>query len=197
MTELAIELDHADRSAEADSIVREAVVILRATYPQGHPALASSLRIQGIILEHLKRFADAEAPLREALAIRRRYFGDDAVDIAVPELDLAYALIMGGTPGEAAGLARDALRILRRKFGDDNAMVAYARAHLGDALRGQGNLAEAETHLLAAYAKLQTPKPITRQWRGYVLAALIRLEEAKGRPEEAAKYRALVDVPAR
>jgi hypothetical protein len=115
----------------------------------------------------------------------------------VAELDLAYALIMSSAHGEAAGLARDALRILRRGLGDDNAMVAYARAHLGDALRGQGRIAEAEVELLAAYARLDPPRPVTRQWRGYTLAALVRLEEAKGRPDMAAKYRALVDVPAR
>ncbi len=150
-----------------------------------------------LVLEHMKRFQEAQAPLREALAIRRRYLGGEASNVAISELDLAYALIMSGTYDEAVGLARDAVRILRRQFGDANSMVAYARAHLGDALRGQGKLAEAEPLLLAAYATLETPKPATRQWRGYALAALIRLEEAKGRPEEAAKYRALVDAPAR
>ncbi|MGH7709645.1 MAG: hypothetical protein ACREOG_00080, partial [Gemmatimonadaceae bacterium] len=94
-------------------------------------------------------------------------------------------------------LARDAVRILRQQLGDGNSMVAYARAHLGDALRGQGKLAEAESLLLAAYAKLDPPKPVTRQWRSYVLGALVRLAEAKGRPAEAARYRALMDTTAR
>jgi tetratricopeptide (TPR) repeat protein len=149
------------------------------------------------VLEHLKRFEDAQAPLREALALRRRFLGPNAVNVAVSELDLAYALIMSATYDEAAGLARDALRILRQGLGNDNAMVAYARAHLGDAMRGQGKIAEAEAELLAAYARLDPPRPVTRQWRGYTIAALVRLEEARGRPDMAAKYRALVNVPPR
>jgi serine/threonine-protein kinase len=197
LTNLAVLLDRASRLDEAEAVAREAVQIHRASYPQGHPALAASLRIWGITLEHMKRFQEAQSPLREALAIRRRFLGNDASNVAMSEIDLAYALIMSGTYDESAALARDAVRILSRQLGEDNAMVAYARAHLGDALRGQGRLAEAEPLLLAAFARLDPPTPVTRQWRGYTLGALVRLEEAKGRPDEAAKYRALADAPPR
>ena len=197
LADLATLVDATRRYEEADTLIREAVAIHRVTYPQGHPVLASTLRSQGVVLEHLKRFEDAEVPLREALSIRRRYLGNEAVDIAVSELDLAYALIMSNKYDEAASLARDAVRILRTKLGDDNSMVAYARAHLGDALRGQGKLAESESLLLQAYQRFRIPNPVTRQWRAYTLGALVRLEEARGRPGEAAKYRALVDAAVR
>ncbi|MGH7710601.1 MAG: protein kinase domain-containing protein, partial [Gemmatimonadaceae bacterium] len=190
LADLSMLLDRAQRREEADSLAREAVQIYRATYPQGHPALASTLRIRGIVLEHMQRFQEAQVLLREALAIRRRFLGSEAANVGISELDLAYALIMSGTYDEAAVLARDAVRILSRQLGEDNSMVAYARAHVGDALRGQGKLAEAEPLLLAAYAKLDPPRPVTRQWRAYALGALVRLAEAKGRPAEAARYRA-------
>jgi tetratricopeptide (TPR) repeat protein len=127
------------------------------------------------------------------VALRRRFFGNDAVDVAVSELDLAYALIMSGAYDEPASLARDAIRVLRRQLGDDSPLVYHARTHLGDALRGQGRLAEAEPLLLLVYAKFETPKPVNRRWRGYALAALVRLYETNGRFDQAAKYRALMD----
>jgi tetratricopeptide (TPR) repeat protein len=190
-------LDRARRWDEGEPLLRAAVEIHRASHPQGHPELASTLRNWGIALEHMQRFQDAEAPLREAVAIRRRFLGNETVDVAVAELDLAYALIMNERYEEPAVLARDAIRILRRQLGDGNSLVYHARAHLGDALRGQGKLAEAEPLLLAAYAKFESPKPIARQWHRYAVAALVRLYEAKGRPDEAAKYRALLDAPTR
>jgi serine/threonine-protein kinase len=197
LANLGVLLDRARRLGEAEALTREAVEIHRASYPQGHPALASTLKMWGVVLQHMRRFQEAQMPLREALAIRRRFLGDEAVDVAISELDLAYALIMSDTYDEPAVLARDAVRVLRRQFGDDHAMVALARAHLGDALRGQGRLAEAESLLLAAYARFEPPRPGTRQWRGYTLGALVRLAEARGRPDEAARYRALAAPPAR
>jgi tetratricopeptide (TPR) repeat protein len=129
--------------------------------------------------------------------MRRRFAGEHSIDVAMTELDLSYALTMSGTYDEAASLARDAVRSLRAKFGDSNSMVFFAQIHLGDALRGQGKYAEAEPLLLAAHKRFEVPKPITRGWRGSAVAALVRLYEAKGRPDEAAKYRALLDSPPR
>jgi hypothetical protein len=185
------------RSGEADSLSVQAVELLRATYPHGHPQLASALRMRGIVLEHQRRFEEAQAPLREALAIRRRLVGPNTIDVAMSDLDLAYALTMSGSYDEAASLAHEAIRVFRAQLGDKNSMGYFAQAHLGDALRGQGRYDEAEPLLVAAYARFARPNPVTKQWRGYVLAALVRLYEAQGRPDEAAKYRAMLDSAGR
>jgi hypothetical protein len=71
-------------------------------------------------------------------------------------------------------------------------MMFFAGTVLGDALRAQGSYAEAEPLLLAGYKRFETPKPITERWRRYALGALVRLYEAEGRPDEAAKYRAVM-----
>jgi serine/threonine-protein kinase len=195
LTSLGNFLDIARRREEAEPLLREAVAMLRATYPDGHPQLASTLKSWGIVLEHLKRFPEAQAPLREALAMRRRFAGEHSVDVAMTELDLSYALTMSGAYDEAASLARDAVRLLRAELGGNSSMVAFAQIALGDALRGQGQYAAAESLLLAGYQRFEIPKPITRQWRGYALAALVRLYDAEGRPDEAARYRALLESP--
>ncbi|HJU72907.1 MAG TPA: serine/threonine-protein kinase [Gemmatimonadaceae bacterium] len=190
-------LDDGGRSAEAESLLRAAAEIHRATFPQGHPVLASTLRLWGISLRRLNRLGESQAALREALALQRRFSGNEGTAVASAELDLAYTLIVSGAYDEAAVLARDVIRILGKQLGHDNAMVYHARTHLGDALRGQGRLAEAESLLLSSYAKFRQPRPIMRRWRTYALSSLVRLEEAKGRPEAAAKYRALLDSTAR
>jgi hypothetical protein len=74
-------------------------------------------------------------------------------------------------------------------------MVFRARTRLGDALRGEGNYAEAEPLLLASYGRFAIPNSVTRPWRAAALHALVRLYEAQGRTEDAAKYRGLLSSP--
>src|SRR5205823_2513418 len=140
----------AGRLAEADTLLRQAVEVLRSVYPQGHTTLADVIRFWALNLAHETRYREAQAPFREVLAMRRRLLGPDVVNIGISDLDLAYTLaITGDDYHEAEALSRDALRIFRQQLGDNNALTARARTHLGDALRGQGRLAEAEPLLVA------------------------------------------------
>jgi serine/threonine-protein kinase len=175
----------------ADSVFREAEDVLRAAYPGGHPGLASALHLHGRHLQSTNRWADAEAPLREALEIRRRLLGPNSIDVANSDIDVGFNLAMMGNYLEAEEFDRDAIRILRSNFDDHNAMVVMARDHLAEALRGQGHFAEAETLLLAGYERFKTPNSVTKNWLGHALNALVRLYDAEGRPDEAAKYQAL------
>jgi tetratricopeptide (TPR) repeat protein/tRNA A-37 threonylcarbamoyl transferase component Bud32 len=179
----------------SDSLFREAEDVLRAAYPDGHPSLATTLHLHGRNLQRTNRWAEAEAPLREALEINRRLLGPNSLDVAMSDIDVGFNLAMLGSYREAETLDRDAIRILRTNFDDHNAMVVMARDHLGEALRGQGQFAEAESLLLAGYERFKTPNPVTRSWLGHALNALVRLYDAEGRPDEAAKYRAVLAQP--
>ena len=83
---------------------REAVEILRTTYPQDHPQLANALKQHGVVLNRMQRYADAQQPLREALAMRRRLFGPNSIGVGGVELDLAIALILSGNHEEAEAI---------------------------------------------------------------------------------------------
>jgi len=179
----------------ADSVFREVVDVLRAAYPDGHPSLAGALHLHGRHLQNMNRWADAEAPMREALEIRRRLLGPNSIDVANSDIDVGFNLAMMGSYREAETFDRDAIRIFRANFDDHNAMVVMARDHLAEALRGQGQFAEAESLLLAGYERFKTPNSVTKNWLGHVLHALVRLYDAEGRPDEAAKYRALLLRP--
>jgi serine/threonine-protein kinase len=192
-------LDQLGRKAQADTMHREAVAILREAYPDGHPLLAGELRAWAFFLQRLGRFPESVEPLREVLALRQRFTGEQSIDVAVARLDVAHALTgvaqardAGAPSREAEGLARQAEQTLVALLGRDNAMVVWARVILGDALRSQGRLAEAEPLLVAGYERFKVPRPFTISWRGNAIAALARLREAQGRTEEARELRAMI-----
>jgi hypothetical protein len=70
-------------------------------------------------------------------------------------------------------------------------MFARAKLRLGDALRGQGKPAEAERLLLAAHTTFSR-RSTTNNWARGATKALVRLYEAQGRLDEAAKYSTLL-----
>jgi serine/threonine-protein kinase len=187
--------DDRQRLPEADSLMAQAIQVLRDVYPDGHPDLANALRWQGQILNRMGRVADAIAPLQESIVLRKRFLGMDALDVANTETDLAHSYLATERYPEAEAIARDAVRIYRLLFDDHNAMVHMARTFLGDALRGERRYAEAEPLLLAAYARFEHPNMVTMRWRHDALVALVRLYEAEGRPAEAAKYREILSAP--
>jgi len=63
-----------------------------------------------------------------------------------------------------------------------------AKLYLGEALRGQGRLPEAEPLLLEGYRAVMGSAS-SRRDRPFATASLVRLYEAEGRYDEAAKYR--------
>jgi tetratricopeptide (TPR) repeat protein len=180
---------------EARVTTVEAIDMLRATYPDGHPQLARALADLGLIDLKLKRYRDAQAPLREALALRRRLQGDETIVVARTLQDLSWAISMDGDAVEAEALARESLGIYRAAFGPDNGLVVFAGVFLAEALRAQGRYDEAEPLMLSAYRRFEKPTRtgMTANWRRLTLGSLVRLYEARGDQGEAAKYRALQD----
>jgi eukaryotic-like serine/threonine-protein kinase len=144
------------------------------------------------LLQRLSHWPESEVLLREALEIRRRLEGPNSISAATADIDLGVSMNRMGSYEEAEALDRDAIRIFRGNFDDHNGMVVMARTHLGDALRGEGRYAEAEPLLLAGYERFKVPNPVTKGWHDHALRALVRLYDAEGRPDEAAKYQALL-----
>jgi eukaryotic-like serine/threonine-protein kinase len=193
LTNVAFTLAKPDQNPDkADSLFRQAEEIYRTVYPEGHPQLAFTLKMHGVLLQRLSHWPESEVLLREALEIRRRLEGPNSISAATADIDLGVSMNRMGSYEEAEALDRDAVRIFRGNFDDHNGMVVMARTHLGDALRGEGRYAEAEPLLLAGYERFKVPNPVTKGWHDHALRALVRLYDAEGRPDEAAKYQALL-----
>jgi tetratricopeptide (TPR) repeat protein len=194
LVQLAQDADSRRQSASADSLYRSAEAMLRITYPEGHPSLADALNMHGNSLQRADHFAEAEPLLRQSRALAERFRGPNSLSVAQSDVTLGFTLTMVGKYTEAEAVDREAIRIFRSMFDDKNAMVVMARDHLGDALRGQRRFAEAEPLLLAGYERFKVPNSVTKGWLAHVLTALVRLYEAEGRPDEAAKYRAIFEA---
>jgi len=70
-----------------------------------------------------------------------------------------------------------------------------ARAIDRDAMRGQGKFSEAEPILLAANERFKNSTGLTKNYWRSTVAALSRLYDAEGKPDSAAKCRALFHSP--
>jgi serine/threonine-protein kinase len=193
MADLAELFNREGRHGEADTLMKHAIDLLRSAYPNGHPILATYLAVWAALLEDVSRYREAESLLREGLAMTERFGGDNANETITTKLQLAYTLTALGKYNEAASLATQGLAALRAKYNDHAPFVNRARYLLGDALRGQHKYAEAEALLLSSYADLSkgSGRGLGKSWADSARAALARLYDAEGKPDEAQKYRAL------
>jgi hypothetical protein len=72
-------------------------------------------------------------------------------------------------------------------------VVIRTYLYLGDALQAQGKFMEAESLLLPRYRALNQSSRFAKASRRFAGEALVRLYEAQGRSDEAAKYRGDVE----
>jgi tetratricopeptide (TPR) repeat protein len=191
MVGLGTILDEEHKATDAQSVLGQAVEIVRAAYPSGHLDLAYALRSYAIALEHGRRFDDATVALREAMPMALRLGGAENVQYVDTEQELAFSLTMSGHGREAEPLARHVLRHFQTKYGDKNLLTVRARIYVAEALREQRRFSEAEPALLSVYETVKGGRGMAANVRWFAANALARLYDAKGQPDEAAKYRAL------
>jgi hypothetical protein len=197
LVNLGTTIDRAGTEHEADSLLHHAVDLLREAYPGGHPELVYALKALGDVLDHEQRYVEAEPPLREAIAMARRFEGLDSPRVSELELDLALVLTSTGRYDEAAQVSQDAKQRLLKRYPPTNRLVHLSDLALGDALRGAGRYAQAESLLLSAFAAFESGRGFSRRPRESALSALVRLYDAEGRGDEAAKYAAMKRPPQR
>jgi len=125
----------------------------------------------------------------------RRSLGDQAIEVIGIEEELSYVLTMNGHYDEALSVVQEAVDALTKQFGAKSAMVLRARVPVADSLRGKRRFAEAEPMLLEAQARFQNSKGLLGAYWRSTAAALTRLYDAEGRPDEAAKFRQVGRVP--
>lgn len=129
----------------------------------------------------------------EALGFSRPALGPEHPSVARQEVGLARIYLDQSRPAEAAPLLRHALGVQQESLPAGDWRLGATRSLLGDAYTRLSRFADAEAHLLGAFALLHvTPDPQdleTREARDN-LARLVALYEAWGQPAKAAPYRA-------
>jgi len=153
-------------------------------------------------LETMRHLADAyrdsgrpsdAVPLYQE-AIRRGTAGQRPGDLAVShaKAGLGETLLCLGKHAEAEPPLHEALAVREKEMPVGAWQVAVTRSALGEALASQKRYAEAEPLLVAGYEGLKVAPDIPLRWqhlRSEGLERLVRLYEAWGKPDEAAKWR--------
>jgi serine/threonine protein kinase/tetratricopeptide (TPR) repeat protein len=189
-----------DRNA-AEALLRTAMDTHRKALGERHPLVAVSLNSLARILSDEGRHDEAAAALEAALDIARPALGNDHQLMAIYTIKLGAAQLARRQPAAAEALLREGLRIRvqaaqlipnrRRIFPEDDWSVGATKSLLGAALTALGRYGEAETVLLEAHRDLDALSPPPRRDVAATVGRLIDLYMAWGRPDEAARYRAL------
>jgi tetratricopeptide (TPR) repeat protein len=174
----------AGKPHEAERLVREPLEISRHSLPEADPTTADLARVLGNALKDQGRPAEALEFLQEAYAWEHR----DSPGVSRSALRATFTLARAfrdlGRPSEAEPLYRKKLEDCRRELGDHEFTV-WALFVLGDFLRTQGRLDDAETLLGTAldhYGQALGEDEFHVLWAKRTLALVFR---DQGRLEEA------------
>jgi serine/threonine protein kinase len=194
--DLAHALDE-DRSTEAEPLFRRALEFYRTSEGPDGPLTLDLTRDLALTMDALGRHSEAQPLFRELLARRRAKSPADALALGGALSAYAWNLLAQGKWAEAEPILRECLAI-REKAEPDLWTTFNARSMLGAALLGQKKYAEAEPLLHRGYEGLkQREESMAGAAKRRLTEAaerLVRLYDETGKPGEAAKLRAKLDV---
>ena len=188
--------------AGAESMFRKAMDTHRKALGDSHPLVAVTLNSLSRVLRDQGRYDDAAAALESALNIARPVLGNEHQLIAIYTLNLGSVQLARGKPEAAEPLIREGLRIRllspdmvpnrRRILPEDDWNIAATRNLLGASLIALKKYSEAEAVLLEARRDLDARPSPPRRDIHMTVSRLFDLYAAWGKPDEAARYRALL-----
>ncbi|HXU33944.1 MAG TPA: tetratricopeptide repeat protein, partial [Thermoanaerobaculia bacterium] len=185
LNSLAIVLEDLHKDREAEALYEQSISMRRTVLGPIHPRLATPLSNMARLYETSGQWAKAEKPYREAVEICEKSGNEDR-NCGVYLSHLSAFLSDQKGCSEAEPLAEKGLALLETKGGSKEA-IAEAHGVIGGCRAERKDLATAEPLLVQALGELP-PKP-TPLVEGRIRARLVRLYEAMGQPDKAAKYR--------
>jgi serine/threonine-protein kinase len=165
---------------EAEALYREALEIRRSLGGEKNLAVATQHHNLARLLLRTQRFEEAEEQFGAALGIRQLHLEGDHPAVAQSMFGLAVAASQQGPPRRAEPILRRSLDLWQRGPDTGRVQIAALKSLLGGTLIHLGQLAEAETLLLASEAA--KPDQRTRK-------RLVELYETLGKPDEAEPFR--------
>jgi serine/threonine-protein kinase len=183
--------------AGAGQFYREALALRRELFGPEHAEVAESLTNLAVLHHTQKDYAGAEPLYVEALAIKRKLLGQDHPATINGMNNLGVLLRAKGDLATAELMLREALAIRKRVLGEEHPEVAESLIELASTLRATRQFEEAEQLFLAALALRQKVLGDAHPQTRGSLNRLIRFYEAWGKPEQAARYRALLPAPSK
>ncbi|MGZ4983450.1 MAG: protein kinase domain-containing protein [Chthoniobacterales bacterium] len=178
--------------AEAEENLRAAETIYRKIYSAANMQLGDNLRLQAQAFLALRQYPDAEARINATLEIYRAASGPQYVNY--PTALMVQGMIYGetGRTAEAEKLLREAVRIRAENVPETHFLRATANGALGEFLTAQARFPEAEPFLLASYESLKKSQAENSPRTRLALQRLANLYEGWNKPDQAARYHALL-----
>ncbi len=174
---------------KAEERLREALEIRRELLGVEHPEVAKSHYALGFVLHDKGASRAAVDEYQKALGIQHEKLEETHPDIAITKTKLADSLVTLGNFMAAEEHVVEALVALHKAAPRDSWRIAEAQSVLGGCRTAQGRYEEARHLLLGSYSQLVEARgnraPPTRAAR----QRLVKLYEAWGWLEEAARYR--------
>ena len=129
---------------ETETILRDALAIMRRVLGDEHLDVAATQNNLGVTLRILGEYTEAEILYRESLSTRQKLLGDEHPDVATSMNNLGLLLQFTDKYAEAETLLREALSIQRKLLGNVHLDVGASLNNLGMLLRATGNFTAAE-----------------------------------------------------
>lgn len=178
--------------AEAERLVREGLDVVQMLYGQTNPVIINSLQSHVHLLYLTGDYEKAEAEIRKALALQRQTLPTGHLSFATSLALLGMIETQKGQLALAESHLRESLAIRRRDLPKGHWLLSLSQAALGECLTAQKRYAEAEQLLLESYNGIKASMGEQNWWTGEVLKRVVRLYEAWGKPDAAARFRALL-----
>ncbi|MGB7923697.1 MAG: serine/threonine-protein kinase [Pyrinomonadaceae bacterium] len=194
LSNLAGALKNTGRYEEAEPLYREALAMNRKLLGDEHQKVATVMNNFATLLRLKGEYAAAENMLRESIAMKRKLQGATHPSVAFSLQNLAEVLHDKGDHRAAEPLFKEALEIFQKSFAPTHWRVAESRGNLGACLTKLGRYQEAESYLLAAYDGLKAGLGNDHKRTQKSVENLARLYEAWGRPDDAARYRSMLQT---
>ena len=140
------------RFDEAMSVFEEALALTREHAPGQTLEMADCFTQIGLVHQYRREWEPSIDLLRRALEIRRLIVGEEAIEAAYSELNLANSLRDAGDHGEALDLYRRSQRTFETVQGPDHPILAYSANNIAQIVTRRGLLNEAEQLFLRALA---------------------------------------------
>jgi len=128
---------------KAESMLKPALTLARATYPANAREMASLLQECALLSIHTGDVAAAEAQARESLSIWQYIYSGDHDSVASCQGVLAEALLAKGDLAGAEANYRGALAMHERLFGPNHVQVAADLSNISVTLTSSGDVRKA------------------------------------------------------
>jgi tetratricopeptide (TPR) repeat protein/tRNA A-37 threonylcarbamoyl transferase component Bud32 len=194
MSTLAMPLIDLKRFDEAEPLANGAVERGRTVFGERHPDYLYALNVRAWLLRHQGKLPESIEQYKSLTAMADQVMGVEHPYNLYWKSGMAWTMMLAGKASEAEPIFRQNLDIQRRRLGADHPETIDAQVGLARSLLEQGKESEAEPMLLNALTRAQGQGAQGRSMVSESAVALVKLYERQGKPDQAAKYRPLIQT---